>query len=318
MSTTLEATPPTMVDATTAHEPCRPGAWGDATSCATHEGQPLDEDGKCFWSRKPSFLEKVFTASIQHDKPPVVLDPGLVDMRALMSAPSSGLLRLARALDVRPPGRQPGDDDRKVKERFARALLDAVALDRVRQPLVKIEPRPVAVVDPRSFGTITTTGRGWNMPAATVTSASPDPFADFLALHPLPDMVRVISLHQPFAGLVCAGLKTLETRRWPWPYPPGWLVVHAAKRCDPKAVRKFGAKVAPFRSPQGVLLGLVWVDGCRPLVPEDEARAWAYEPNRFAWELKHARTFTRAVPMVRGPQKFASVMREMVVHALAA
>lgn len=316
MSTALEAVPPTMVDVTTVNEPCRPGAWGSATNCATHEGQELDADGKCFWARRPGFFERVLQDSIQHDKPPVLLDPGLCDMSALMRAPSSGLLRLARALNVQPPRRQEGDDDRKVKERFARAILDAVALDRAKQPLAVVEHRP--------FGVATTFENVITRALAQVGLEK-----KLLALfeqHPLPDMVRVISLHQPFAGLVVAGLKTLETRTWPWPYEPGWLAIHAAKKVDKKAMQYFGkggpgarhaGKVAPHWQPQGVVLGLVWVDGCRPLLAEDFDQAWFFEANRFAWILKHPLAFTTPIPM-RGPQKFASIPRRVVMQALAA
>lgn len=63
--------PPFMVDANTAKDPCRPGAWGSPTSCITHEGQPLDENGLCFWGREPTPLEKaVRSAFMDHDQPP--------------------------------------------------------------------------------------------------------------------------------------------------------------------------------------------------------------------------------------------------------
>ncbi len=63
--------PPFVVDASTANEPCRPGAWGSPTSCITHEGQPLDENGVCFWGRKATPLEEALhSAFMDHDEPP--------------------------------------------------------------------------------------------------------------------------------------------------------------------------------------------------------------------------------------------------------
>ncbi len=50
--------PPFLVDERTEKMPCAPGAWGSPDRCVHHEGQPLDENGKCFWGRPPSRLER--------------------------------------------------------------------------------------------------------------------------------------------------------------------------------------------------------------------------------------------------------------------
>lgn len=55
---------------------------------------------------------------------------------------------------------------------------------------------------------------------------------------PLPERVRVISLWEPYASLVVNGRKTIETRKWPWPYDASWLVIHAAKRLDKSVCRR--------------------------------------------------------------------------------
>lgn len=47
------------------------------------------------------------------------------------------------------------------------------------------------------------------------------------------DMIRTISLHQPWATLVAIGAKRIETRSWSTDYR-GPLVIHAAKRFKPK------------------------------------------------------------------------------------
>lgn len=59
--------PPTMVDAATERLPCRPGGWGSDTSCATHEGQPLDKDGKCFWGQAPGPLERAMATLLAEE-----------------------------------------------------------------------------------------------------------------------------------------------------------------------------------------------------------------------------------------------------------
>ncbi len=131
----------------------------------------------------------------------------------------------------------------------------------------------------------------------------------------LPERVRVLSLWQPYASLVIDGVKTIETRTWPWPYEPGWLCIHAAQHIDRAAVRRLRLDHPVPDWPGGVLLGLVWVTGSRPLLPEDERAACFYEPGRYAWPLERARPFAHPVKM-RGPQKFASVARDVVLAAL--
>lgn len=133
----------------------------------------------------------------------------------------------------------------------------------------------------------------------------------------LPPMVRVIALHDPYASLVVDGVKTLETRTWTWPYSPSWLVIHASKKVDGEACVRLGLN--PFTrtiGSAGALIGIVWVAGpSRPLLPEDEKAACFYAPDRYAWPLESARRFAKPVPF-RGPQKFASVSRDVVVDAL--
>jgi hypothetical protein len=130
----------------------------------------------------------------------------------------------------------------------------------------------------------------------------------------LPEWLRVLALHEPYASLVVDGIKTIETREWPWPYPPGWLVVHAAKKYNKAVALRLGLPPKPS-APGGRLIGLVWVTGSRPLVPEDEKAACFYEPDRFAWPLERHRRFVKPIPFP-GPQKFASIERGRVLEAL--
>lgn len=139
---------------------------------------------------------------------------------------------------------------------------------------------------------------------------------------PLEERVLVISLWQPYAGLVVAGVKTLETRTWPWPYEPRWLVVHASKRPMARAdeerlADKLDRVSPPLLLARGALLGLVRVTGpSRPLLHADEDAACFYEPGRVAWPFASATPFPRPVPVPRGPQKFSSMPRADVVRLL--
>lgn len=140
----------------------------------------------------------------------------------------------------------------------------------------------------------------------------------------LPDRIWVLSLHRPYAGLVVDGLKQLETRTWPWTKGRTWLAICAPKAVDMGPIRRYG-EVAEARlgSAEPALVGLVWVDKCRPLLPEDEPRAFFYEPGRYAFELTRVYKFRRPVPIAeaglkKAPQWFARVERRIVEAALAA
>jgi len=172
--------PPFLVDDRTVLMPCQPGAWGSPESCLTHEGQPLDEHGRCFWGRSPSSLERMLSTSLLAELgdaakgqgvvvvqgPTVRLGQqkwrlsddgsrsgaatGILDASTLMHAPMPSLLRLARALDVRVPRARPGAGPEEVK----RALCKAIA-GRNGELRAKLNP----VVEQReAHGTLRTVG----------------------------------------------------------------------------------------------------------------------------------------------------------------
>lgn len=138
----------------------------------------------------------------------------------------------------------------------------------------------------------------------------------------IPERVPCLALDQPYAGLVVAGVKTLETRTWAWPYEPGWLAVYATRSPDLGAIRRLGLAAglhALGADVHGAILGIVWVAGCRPMRQEDQLAAWHQcEPGLFVWPLEEPRRF--AVPdsatLARGPQKFVYVHRSNIMHGL--
>lgn len=142
----------------------------------------------------------------------------------------------------------------------------------------------------------------------------------------LPERVRVLSLWRRWAEAVAAvadghpQAKDLETRDWPFPYPSEsypsrWVVIHAAQRFD----HPLSGRIEPFPTfpsvEPGALCALVWVARCRPLLPEDRARALVYREGLWAWELE--RVHRLAPVKMRGPQKWGSVERAVVLDALA-
>lgn len=140
--------------------------------------------------------------------------------------------------------------------------------------------------------------------------------SDHGVFHPISDHVRLITLWSRWAALVASGAKPLETRTWAWPYGPGWLGICAARRYDGHID---GLRAAPFPEAEAVMPGaivaLVFVTGCRPLVPADLPRSLIYAKGLFAWELTHVRRLT-PIPMARCPQKFARAPRSVIERAL--
>lgn len=88
----------------------------------------------------------------------------------------------------------------------------------------------------------------------------------------LPEKVRLISLWQPYCGLVADGVKVFETRERKWPYEPSWLAIYATKNGNKAAFRQLGATAATHHGPCGVVLALVWIGGSRPMRAEGRAR----------------------------------------------
>lgn len=128
----------------------------------------------------------------------------------------------------------------------------------------------------------------------------------------VPEIVRVISLWSRWAAAVYDGIKTIETRRWAWPYEPGWLAIHAAKQWDKPSMP---GRLQPFpevsRVQSGALIALVHIDGCRPLRHEDLNAALIYREGLFAWPMSR---LVRLRPhIMRGPQKFSSVPRSVLI-----
>jgi hypothetical protein len=79
-------------------------------------------------------------------------------------------------------------------------------------------------------------------------------------------IVKILSIHQPFAGLVARGIKTIELRSWPTTHR-GPLAIHTGRRLSP------AADTILARSAIRVALGLA----------DDEAAArWLAEQPRQA------------------------------------
>ena len=105
--------------------------------------------------------------------------------------------------------------------------------------------------------------------------------------------MKALTLIQPWATLIVAGHKSIETRSWRTPYR-GPLLIHAGKKVDRYFADWLIAKGDPAARdleelPTGAILGIAnIVDICSTnsfLPPPREFQYGDYTSNRWAWQL---------------------------------
>jgi hypothetical protein len=88
-------------------------------------------------------------------------------------------------------------------------------------------------------------------------------------------VLKALSLKQPWANMIAAGEKTIETRRWPTDYRGPLLIVSSK---------------TPDIPPAGCAVALATLVECRPMTRLDEHSArCALYPGAFAWVLRDIR-----------------------------
>lgn len=126
--------------------------------------------------------------------------------------------------------------------------------------------------------------------------------------------MKAISLHQPYASLIAAGLKKVETRSWPTTHR-GWLAIHAAKawRIEQRAAmrriaemqpRLFGELFDPHEMPLGAIVAVARLVDCRRMDEawileqrEIELDVGGWEVGRYGWVLEDVRPVRPAVAL---------------------
>lgn len=126
--------------------------------------------------------------------------------------------------------------------------------------------------------------------------------------------MKVITLQQPWAGLVVLGMKQYETRSWKTPYR-GRIAIHASAKIPPEGlelidllkhnfISRFGpeSKALELITMTGLVLGEVnlkdiFSTDSTPL-PEDmwEREFGDYSPGRWFWKLEDRQIYERKVP----------------------
>jgi hypothetical protein len=88
-----------------------------------------------------------------------------------------------------------------------------------------------------------------------------------------------ITIRQPWASLITAGIKTIENRSWPTTYR-GPLLIHAGLSTDIDGIATHG-HLLKDDLPAGAIIGTVQLVTCI----RDSCSPWA-EPGQWHWILK--------------------------------
>ncbi|MGA9076760.1 MAG: ASCH domain-containing protein [Acidimicrobiales bacterium] len=102
------------------------------------------------------------------------------------------------------------------------------------------------------------------------------------------DHLKALTIRQPFASLVMAGVKTTENRTWRTNYR-GRLLIHAGARDDREAMAQYGHLLDDY--PRGAILGTVELFDC----VRDSESEWAMV-DHWHWLLGDPHPFETPVP----------------------
>ena len=122
--------------------------------------------------------------------------------------------------------------------------------------------------------------------------------------------LKAITLWQPWATLVTAGVKQYETRSWRTDYR-GPLAIHAGKRETTDAVwlrvrePQVANRIRPFDFPLGAIIAVAEIASINPtdkrriVVRPLELELGDWTPGRWAWLFRRVRRLETPIP-VRG------------------
>ena len=109
-------------------------------------------------------------------------------------------------------------------------------------------------------------------------------------------IIKALTIRQPWAELILRGRKPFELRSWGTYYYRGSLVIHAAAKVHAAEARHFGLN--PAKLVTGAFVGVVILSEVRPYTHEDarvlkKRRAgFVRFPRTFSWVLKRPRRIT--------------------------
>ena len=124
--------------------------------------------------------------------------------------------------------------------------------------------------------------------------------------------MKTLSIQQPWASLVCAGIKDVENRTWKPAEVPGRILIHASSK---KVTKNFFASIPEYQSsfinnditfgniqeletlPTSAIIGYVTVTGFDDDAMDD---IWAAGPGIYKWKLEDAWLFDEPILNVKG------------------
>lgn len=121
--------------------------------------------------------------------------------------------------------------------------------------------------------------------------------------------MKALSVTQPWASVICSGLKDVENRLWQAAEAPGKILIHATKTKVPgnwenkpddmvsavKNARLMGNLPEYADMPYGSIIGYV---DCYKIVKDSDS-FWA-DPQSFHWCLRDAYLFDTPIPDIKG------------------
>lgn len=117
------------------------------------------------------------------------------------------------------------------------------------------------------------------------------------ALRGATELVRALTLHQPWAASVAWLGKDIENRSWPAPHTDILLLVHAAaSKTDTAAMREAPADL-PGRGVRGAVVAVTRLTAChRNTRCQDQCNTWADPHSPWHWELADTLPLPTPVP----------------------
>lgn len=104
--------------------------------------------------------------------------------------------------------------------------------------------------------------------------------------------VKILTIHQPWAHLICAGEKKVENRSWPTSYR-GPVLIHAGKSRKSLKIELARATMPEEEMAFGAIVGLVEVVDCVELA---DAPADRFASGPWCWLLANPKALRRPIP----------------------
>ncbi len=122
--------------------------------------------------------------------------------------------------------------------------------------------------------------------------------------------MKVLSIQQPWATMICSGIKDVENRSWKPQTNPGKILIHASKKFTMSMLNQmpwewgssilnhmqFGNLPQPNGFPAGCIIGYVTLDR----VETKSDSAWAVPDEQYKWVLKDAYMFDEPIEGIKG------------------